>query len=74
MSAAALVATGRGAGPGAAAAAIGALVLFVVMGGAALLAHRGRARRLGRARIVARLDAIAGPPTPPAAPVRDLPS
>ena len=76
--AAALAATGRGAGPGAgpgaALAAIGTLALVVVMGAVALLAHRGRSRRLQRARLVARLDAIAGPGVPPAAPARDLPA
>jgi hypothetical protein len=46
----------------------------VVMGGAGLLAHRRRARRLQRARLIARLDAITGPGALPAAPARDLPA
>jgi hypothetical protein len=84
--AAALVAAGRGAGPGAMPVGPGLvpgvaalLVLVAVLGGAAVLARRARTRRLERARIVARLDAITGfgtPPPgagmPPPAPARDL--
>ena len=72
--AAALAVAGRGAVPAAVLAAIGMLSLTAVMGGVALLAHRRRSRRLQRARLVARLDAITGPGTPPAAPAPDLPA
>ena len=72
--AAGLAAAGRGTGAAAALAAAGMLALVVVMGGVALLANRRRTRRLQRARLVARLDAITGPATPPAAPARDLPA
>ena len=75
MSAAAsLGAAGGRQVPDSLAAAIGMLALLAVLGGAVLLAHRGRLRRLQRARIVARLDAIAGPGGPTAAPPLDLPA
>jgi len=74
MSAAALVATGQDARLDAVPIAIGTLALVMVMGGVVLLVRRGRARRLQRARIVARLDAITGRGTPPTAPRWDLPA
>ncbi len=67
-------AAGPAGGSLAAPVAIGFLALVLVMGNAALLAHRGRARRLQRARIAARLDAIADGRTAPAAPAPDLPA
>jgi len=69
-----LGATGGSAGPGQLAAAVGTLTLLAVLGGAVLLARKGRTRRLQRARIVARLDAITGPGTPAATPPLDFPA
>jgi len=72
--AASLGATGGSAGPGPLAAAVGTLALLAVLGAAVLLARRRHTRRLQRARIVARLDAITGPGMPSAAPPLDLPA
>ncbi|MHB8893017.1 MAG: hypothetical protein ACYC65_13355, partial [Candidatus Limnocylindrales bacterium] len=57
-----------GSGLGAVWASLSILGLASLVGVAAALVHRRRARRLLQARISARLDAIAGPGTPPGRP------
>jgi MYXO-CTERM domain-containing protein len=71
---AAVAAVGRGTGPGPAPAGIATLGFVGLMGVAAAYVHRRRSKRLLRARIVARLDAITGPGTAPAGIARDVPA
>ncbi len=71
---AARVGSDDGSGSGAAAAAVASLALMVALGGSAVLVRRRQLRRLDRARIVARLDAIAAPRVPAVTPVRDVPA
>ena len=70
----AALASPRDAHPGldAASAGLAVLGLAALMGGAAALVHRRRARRLFAARITARLDAITGPGSGPRSAAADL--